>query len=385
MTAGSERVRAARIGALAVALAFTGLAITVHFNYGGNWTGLFCTGSRFRIPPWLSREHVYVFADSWGYDGQFYHYIAHDPFLARDTAAYIDAPRLRYRRILVPLAAWVLSAGGRAWLHGAYIAVMLGFVFLGAYWLSGLAMREGRHPAWGLGFLAIPGVVVSLDRMTVDGALGALTAGLLWCLATGCRTALYLVLAAACLLRETGLLLVASCVVAEAQARRWKQALLWASASLPAWAWYLYVHAHTRPDGAWVLTLPLFGLLERFTLPPGYRMGGNVLLLIRMLDWVALAGVFLTVVLAVQALWRRRDAPAFAMMAYLLLLVTLKAKVWEDAYGYARIMAPLLVLLVGGPWRMSWERRWLPIGLLLPRVGAQLSGQLLGVLRGLFG
>ena len=46
-----------------------------------------------------------------GYDGQFYFAIAHDPFLTRpDTAASLD-DSLRYRRILYPLAAWLLSAG----------------------------------------------------------------------------------------------------------------------------------------------------------------------------------------------------------------------------------------------------------------------------------
>src|SRR5580700_2994804 len=83
--------------------------LTVHYNYSGNWTALFCSGSSMRQPPQLANERIYVFANSNGYDGQFYHYLAHDPLLTGGLAAvYIDAPRLRCRRILMPAIAYML-------------------------------------------------------------------------------------------------------------------------------------------------------------------------------------------------------------------------------------------------------------------------------------
>src|SRR5574340_617734 len=88
---------------LAVCLVAGWQAATVHSNYRGNWTALFCTGSRFPLPPELAEEHVYVFPDSTGFDGQFYHLIAHDPALRRGFDRYIDAPEYRSRRTLVPL------------------------------------------------------------------------------------------------------------------------------------------------------------------------------------------------------------------------------------------------------------------------------------------
>ena len=49
-------------------------ALTVHFSYGGNWTALYCTGALFKPPPdELRPEHIYIFANSNGYDGQVYH------------------------------------------------------------------------------------------------------------------------------------------------------------------------------------------------------------------------------------------------------------------------------------------------------------------------
>src|ERR1700682_5018237 len=101
--------RALAAAVLAVALAWLWMSLTVHYNYQGNWTALFCIGERFPTPPILrSSEHLYVFKNSAGYDGQFYHDLAHDPFLRRGSASFIDAPRLRARRILVPLLAWPL-------------------------------------------------------------------------------------------------------------------------------------------------------------------------------------------------------------------------------------------------------------------------------------
>jgi hypothetical protein len=35
--------------------------LTVHYNYHGNWAGLFCTGDLFPLPPQLESEHVYRF------------------------------------------------------------------------------------------------------------------------------------------------------------------------------------------------------------------------------------------------------------------------------------------------------------------------------------
>ena len=86
-------------------------------------------------------------------------------------------PPLRYRRILVPALAWALALGRDSAIHAAYLAVILGFVFLGVYWLARAIESRGRHPAWGLMFVIMPASLVSMDRMTVDVALAALTAG----------------------------------------------------------------------------------------------------------------------------------------------------------------------------------------------------------------
>lgn len=99
------------VGVLAATLVFAWQVLRVRYTYAGNWSALFCTGSDSPIPPELEHEHLYRFPDTVGFDGQFYHYIAHDPIYPWRFQAWIDDPGLRYRRILVPLLTF-LAAGG---------------------------------------------------------------------------------------------------------------------------------------------------------------------------------------------------------------------------------------------------------------------------------
>src|SRR5437016_3992862 len=98
-------------------------ALTVHYSYGGNWTALFCTGSGLPTPPALNSEHIYLFPGP-GYDGQFFHYMAHDPLLRRHISASIDNPKLRCRRLLVPGLAYLLALGQDRYIDAAYIGVI---------------------------------------------------------------------------------------------------------------------------------------------------------------------------------------------------------------------------------------------------------------------
>ncbi len=369
--------------ALTAALAFAAQFITAQFNYGGRWTGLFCTGSRFPIPPWLAHENIHVFADSYGYDGQFYHYIAHDPFMQHGTAQYLDGPRLRYRRILVPLLAWLL--GGGRYVDAAYIAVILSFVFLGAYWVGRCSVEQGRHPAWGLTFLALPGTIASLDRMVLDGPLTALAAGFALYSNRGSLWKLVPVLVAAPLVRETGLLLIAASAGFELWRRRWRRCGFLACTALPALAWYAFVHAKTASPGALLVSVPLLGLIQRLSAPVSYPFGPPAATVAAVLDWLAIAGALTALALAAACVWKHRNPTAWSVGLFALLVTTLKVYFWLDIYGHSRIVSPLLALLVLGGTNLPWSSRWLPVALILPRVGMEVAWQGVGVLRAVLG
>ena len=101
--------------------------LTVHFNYRGDWTALYDIGAQLQLPPELAGEDVYRFPNPAGYDGQFYHLMAHDPFLRRGWAKFVDNPGLRWRRILVPALAHAVVFGDDERVDSAYLSVLLGF------------------------------------------------------------------------------------------------------------------------------------------------------------------------------------------------------------------------------------------------------------------
>jgi hypothetical protein len=353
---------------------------TVHFNYGGNWTALFSIAPDWPQPPFAASESLYRFPGSLGYDGQMYHLIAHDPWITRGAVAAMDDPALRYRRILVPALAWTLALGRDSAIHAAYFAVILGFAFLGVYWLARAMVIRGRHPAWGLMFMLMPAVLVSMDRMTVDIALAALTVGfVLFC---DSRWRVLPILACAALTRETGLLLTAGYGVFLLSRRRFAD-LAWAVAStVPAIFWYVYVSRHTgasatTPASDVASLIPLGGWIERVAHAAVYPLPRWQALVAVELDYVALAGVALMLGHAAWLAWSRRwNARAAAIYVFAAAVVLIRSQsVWEDAFSYGRVVTPLMILLLMEDARLAFT----PVVLVDARIGLNFLKQIVGV------
>jgi hypothetical protein len=355
----------------------------VHFNYQGHWNALFCTGERIPQPPQLAGEHLYIFKNSTGYDGQVYHYIAHDPLMRRGFAAYVDTPRFRYRRILVPAAAYLLALGRSDWIDGAYIGVVLASVFIGGWWLSAYFARLGLNAAWGFGFLLIPATLVSIDRMTVDAALMALSAGFVLFLAEDRRWPLYGALAAAPLVRETGLLLIAGYVLSLLWNRKIGKAAIFSTAALPALGWYLFVQIHTSPyQEDWFSLAPWKGIFDRAFTPVHYPLTPIVSGVATLLDYAALTGMGIAILIAAGMAWQRRgSAIDFNVYLFALLATFLDSSdAWTDAYAFTRVLSPLLFFQATSGIANRRLIGVVPLLLAAPRIGLQLAPQLLGIL-----
>jgi hypothetical protein len=361
-------------------LALAWQVLTVRYNYQGNWTALFCTGAQARVPPQLAGEGIYTFANSTGYDGQFYHYVAHDPLLQRGLDKYMDAPRLRYRRILVPGLARLAAFGQDRWVDPAFISVILLSVFLGAYWLGRCASLYGFHPAWGAGFLLVPATLISVDRLVVDATLAALTVGFVYYARRGPPWKLYAVLACAILARETGFLLLAGYCLYLLWRRLPARALLFGTAAVPALAWYAFVQTRTQGDVA-----PQYGFL-RVLLTPKYDLPAPLAALATTLDYLVIAGILLAIVLAIRFALTQPSEPE-AAAGLLFGLMTVWMLFWVellDPYTYPRVLSPLAVLLALQGLR---ARAWIacvPAGALAARAALQMGNEALGILRGFF-
>src|ERR1035441_4438181 len=143
---------------LAVVLGSAWQITLVYSLYGGNWSALFYHGTDAGgVPNEPAFQNTYVFPDGFGFDGQYYRIIAHDPFLTRGYIGHIDMPMMRYRRILVPLMAFALACGRQPYIDAGFIATMLLFFFLGVYWLGGgAAVGCGRAKGGGGWRLSLP-------------------------------------------------------------------------------------------------------------------------------------------------------------------------------------------------------------------------------------
>ncbi len=396
--AGASSRRLCLAWALPAALAVLAWqAATVYCNYAGNWTGLFRTGRAMPVPERIA-PHTFRNAHPGGYDGQFYHFLAHDPFLLDGTAAYLDAPLLRSRRILIPLAAWLLAAGQQQFVDAAFLLLIAASIFAGVYWLARIMADRGRRPAYGLLFLLVPATVVAIDSMTVDVSLAALAAAFVYYSGLRRDRVVWLTVAAAGLVRETGLLLVLACVLPVLIRRDFRKAAFWASAAVPALAWFAYLHIAIPPAAggeavpAWVFDYLQFGIVLRLLDPVSYpNLSPQVEIVVRVLDRLALlATMAVTVIGALRWARSRTSALAMALILHVALVLAMTNKYfWNSTYGYSRPITPLFVFLISGAGGQAagwwWAASIAAAFVVDLRIFAECMTQVLGVLRWCWG
>jgi hypothetical protein len=387
----------------AVLAAWIWMFLTVHYNYGGNWTALFCIRASMPVPAFLKYENLYIFPNSEGYDGQVYHLIAHDPWMQKGSADAIADVSFRYQRILVPALAWILACGQDRWIHAAYFTVILAFVFLGVYWTAAFALRIGRPALWGLVFLFAPATIVSLDRMTVDIALAAFVAGFaFYTLDSDDKPAwqILLILACAALTRETALPIIAGYTVFLFARKRFLQGALAVATVLPAAAWYVYLRRSAQPSPvtSYLDWIPFAGLVQRMVHPAVYASTSSLTwknTIAIACDYLALAGIALALIIAVRlAVQRRWDAQSAALYALAIATAFVRSpSVWLEVYAFARVLTPLLLLtafqvLESRPLKSTRVKSsgWIAFApLLLPDASIALAlwRQINGVIQGL--
>lgn len=349
-------------------------AAVADFDYGGNWTAFFRTGLHAPLPP-AERENLYRFP-SGGYDGQYYRLIGQDPLLLHGASGYVSAPSLRYGRILLPALAFLMALGRPAAVTYTYFAVVILFLGLGAYWLSRYAVLAGRSPWWGVTFLFVPAAFISIDRLTVDIALAALTIGFALYWRAGPLWKLYLVLLFAPLAKETGVLLLAAYCLYAIFGKHWARAAAMGSAGIPAAIWFLYVRLRA-PDvpGNW-FSIPFRAASEAMLHPERYPLRKWFVTPLEYLAWM---GLLLAIAMAIGRL-KRNNPLCLAAFLFALLAVTINFSVWEEVESFGRVFTPLLILLP-----LEWPARWslVPLLAVLPRAAVYPLSETAGVFRSL--
>lgn len=371
--------------------------LAVTFTYEGRWNALYCNGSAAHFPAWLEdREPLYRAPSLAGYDGQWYHLLAHRPLEFRQSAQYMDWPRLRCQRLLFPLAVWLLAFGQFSLVDPAYFTLMLLSLGAGVYWTARLSELRGASALWGLMFLLMPGPIGSIDRMLLDGPLLAAAAGLFYFLETGRTRAAWTLAVLAPFFRETGLLLTAAGCAVWVLRRDAKRFAAWVLAGVPFLLWmYELRDLHGGASYAWL------GWFANFARALGreaaYPYPSPWLELLQWFDRVAMTAFLCALGFAVYLFvrwWRAggtsRTAVAWTaglFAAAALVMAHLEpAHVWDEAYAYGRVCSPMwFALFLGG---LEQRRPAAPLAVLAPvaaRMGLHLASPAWRALRGLTG
>jgi hypothetical protein len=335
---------------ISLMIALSGQYLLVSKNYDGNWTALFRTGDQWPLPPDIPGK-VYVFKNSQGYDGQFYHYVAHDPLTLNGLWKYIDDPVTRYSRILIPGLANLIAGGQRTYIDRAYYVIVAISLFLGTFWASQWALFHQQHPAWGLGFLLLPGTVISLWMMNVEIALLALTVAFAYYWRTDHQAGLYMALMLSALCRETGVILTAGFCLWCVLRKSYLKSLAFATALIPAGIWYVYIHTAISNSASiipiWLMSQPATGMIRAFINPEAYQTAPDILSVIQFLDMLSIMGMIIVFVVTLRWLWVFPKSPiTLAAGLHIGLGIVVNNSVfWRIPLGYTRPFSTLFVLL----------------------------------------
>jgi hypothetical protein len=182
------------------------------------------------------------------YDGQFYWGIAIDPLATVALHADFDKPSYRYGHPLYGWLAWILSGGRARAAPAALAAIGLGALFAAAALAGGIGLARGGSGWEGLVVALNPGLISSAAHDLAEPLAAVLLLAALAAHARGRLAAAWLCLASLPLAKEPLLLAVAAVVVWELRRRAARRAALFATAAIPALAWWIYARIQL---GAW--------------------------------------------------------------------------------------------------------------------------------------
>jgi hypothetical protein len=286
-----------------------------------------------------------------GYDGQWFFYIAHDPFLrAPDPETFLDLPAYRYARILYPLLAWMLALGQPAALPWSLLAVNYLAALVGTVACIDLLRQLGASRWLALAYAFSPPVLIGVTASLAEPtALALAVAGIALAL-RGRHWPAGIVLALAVLAREPSILLPVGFGLYALARLDWRRAVAYLLPLAAPIAWHLWI---------WVKVgvLPSAQSPSNFGIPFGgayYRLG-------LILGWhppmlgetappnspLLEAAVIVTsvgiILVGLTKVLERRDVFAWLLWLQAALALGTGPMVWADLYSYGRVLGLLYV------------------------------------------
>lgn len=346
-------------GALAFLASFlliqAAFVIHVHHDFEGKYHAPFLPAYHFGLPQ-VERDQGFrpvCGGKEFGWDGQFYYHMSHDPF-ARDPETankHFDTPTYRYQRIGVPLMAWAAARiTGRTFTTPfIYHTVQIALTAFGFGVLVGWLSSVGLSVAWSLCWLLGCGVFNSLFRGLPDAPSDAMFIAALVALYYRRLGWYSLFISLACLIRE-GFILVAFVVFLATAVNRYswagspglvRRAALTALPGILVVAWMAYVSwvfgkspSSARSPGLYGAPFAAF-----FSCLESARMKGRV----DEIRWSLSSMSVVATVLFSSILTMRRSFLCVCAAVYALLIASLGPIVWEDIGGHSKAVTAVAI------------------------------------------
>lgn len=329
----------------AAIIVIVAVSLLLFHRFNANITGFFSIGDQFPHSPYLEDQKLFLRTGGVGYDGQFFLTIALDPLLKnKDSIKALDNPRYRYRRILYPIAGYVLSAGRRSIIPYALLAINTACLIALAGIVSRYFKDNIRHNLIGLIALGNVGLWISLYYGTADLLATTFLAGAFLSWKDQKPFMLALCLSLACLTRETILLITAVFILAAIYERKTAALKHLAWCWLPAALWNLYVLCRLPNTADLVgienMGLPFAGIAEKLRqlCAANYHLDQY--------SFVLLILTLCVLVIQSRGLFKKAKILCGSIILYFCIFVLSKYALVNIFINYNRVFADVYLLLL---------------------------------------
>ena len=298
-------------------------------------------GDYFKAPHlWTSQTLIHK--GSVGYDGQFYYYIAHDPFILGQSYDWIDFPAYRYQRIIYPLMVWLLAFGYPPLIPWMLVVVNLLGILLGTWFLILILKNFGRSPWFSLFYPAFWGFLLCLLRSLPEPLAITFIVGAVFFYLKEKIFQQVIFLSLAGLTQETTLLVSMAFLFHSLAKKDFRRSLYLLSPFLAYGLWQLYLYAHFQIfsflGGTQNFGFPLLGILEKFLF-----LGRGGFSFEKSAEFLYLILTTVLILTALYDIYEYYSPLTLSFLGYALMTSLFNHLIWVEPWSYARATLGLLV------------------------------------------
>jgi len=298
-------------------------------------------GDYFKAPQIWTAETL-IQKDSVGYDGQYYYYIAHDPFILGQSYDHIDFPAYRYQRIIYPLSAWLLSFGQPTLIPWMMMAVNLIAILLGTWFLIMILQHFGRSPWYSLFYAGLWGFLLCLLRSLPEPLAITFMVMAVFFYLKGKTFQQTLFLTLAGLTQETTLLVSLAFLFYFFGKKDFRKSLYMLLPPVAYFVWQLYLYAHFQTfsflGGTQNFGPPFMGITEKF-----YSLSQGSLSYEIISELLFLFLISVLIIAALFDIFKYYSPLTLSFLGYALMTALLNHLIWVEPWSYARVTLGLLV------------------------------------------